>query len=169
MEVVEAEVQARSRSDLENAQRKARARRLEEAVDERGRAADFVGLARERHQRPELVGARGDELPERAPGALGVQGWVDPLRLRAREVTGEVRRAALEGEEVSGGEQAKGESVAARTGSRIVCEERVGRTARAGVGRGALEKRRVQGRVQGGAVACLLAQELGDAVGCRHD
>ena len=101
--LVEAEVQARARAELEHAQREAGvARDDEEPADQRGRAEHLVGLHRMGERVAHLGWLRRDEVEERRPHRAGIA-----VAAEGRVVPREVRCPALEDDPVDATEQAQ--------------------------------------------------------------
>ena len=123
-EMVETEVQARARTDLEEAQRMAARCGLAEPEGEGGGAADLVGLTRPRDEGPEGSGLVDHQVAQSGEGRLGIDGrrrrpsfrgvaWNGP---GGRQERGELGGPPFEGESVGGREQPQGEGIATGAG-----------------------------------------------------
>ena len=112
VEVVEAEVEAGARADLEQPQRQAVAlRELEEAEGERRAAADLVRLARLRHERLQALALFVYQAVKGGPGAVDAGAAAG-----GRVVGGKARGLSRQHQPVDGGHQPQREGVGAQVG-----------------------------------------------------
>ena len=143
--------------------------RLEEPEDQPGRSAHLVRLAGQRHQGSHRLGVSSDQVVERRPGGVRIDGDVGLGRgTGARQLQGQRGGAPFESQAMAGGEKAKAQRVAAGAGCGVALEESKRGPARLGVLRGALEKAGVQGGAHGHALTRLIAEKEDGARALGH-
>ena len=159
---VPVEVEPGAAPDLQRAQRQPRGpSEVQEAAEERGRAADLVGLHRQFDQRAQLCGVRGHGGAKVGPR---VARGLTPGR---RVVPGQRGRRAAQHQPVHGGHEAEGEHRADRialvTGHRLPAG-----TAGLDVVRGAAEQLGVERRADRAAQLGLPPQRRGGRLAWRR-